>query len=129
VTANDFALAAFVNACVVHLPSLVVWIVGIAFAIIYWRKHPQISALALIGIALLALVTIVGTIVSLWLPSVLFERGLRAEEIGWAFSLIGIVQSLIGAVAWALILLAVFKERGPRPESAVSGPETSERLP
>lgn len=99
-----------VGAYLVQLPYYAVWIIGIALCISRWQRHPKVSAVAMIGFSLLFLESLLGTLFSYhFLPKML--RGSRDGDI-WIRYLIWIIQALIQAGLWGIILAAVFGWRG-----------------
>ena len=54
---------------------------------------------------------LIGTAISVALPSMLIEQGQSSAQIGTAFGLIGIVRSLLHAALWAAVLFAIFSGR------------------
>jgi hypothetical protein len=91
-----------------QIPVLLAWLVGIILAIVYWRKHPRVSLLTLIAIVALLAKSLIGSAVAMWLPITLREQGWVASQIGVILVVIGIVQSLVSAVLWGLLLAAIF---------------------
>ncbi len=52
----------------VQLPLYITWLVGIVLAIVWWKRHPRVSLLTVIGLAAMLLLTILFSIANLWLP-------------------------------------------------------------
>lgn len=91
-----------------QLPLYLAWLVGILLALLTWRKHPRISALALIGFAILFLASLAGAYVDSLLPLALHQRGLTADSIGRALFQVNLVRSAFSAGGWALIIASIF---------------------
>lgn len=93
---------------VVQLPLLLVYIAGLVLAVARWQQHRRVSLIALIAIALLLFDLIVGTFTAI-LPTVLLSRyDWSASQIGTVFAVSGIIRSVIVAVAFGLLLWAIF---------------------
>jgi hypothetical protein len=97
------------------LPLLVVWAVGIAIAIGRWRQHPRVSLLTVIGLVMVVVAAPASTALSTLAPLLMRERDWSATQIGLVFAGFWVITSVINAVAWALILAALFGCRERRP--------------
>jgi hypothetical protein len=104
-------LAAILTSCVVHIPTLLVWIAGAVLAIMHWRKYPQVSMFTLAALGIFIVLTIAGSILSIWLPVTIMRDGMDSGRLGITLTISGCIQSLIAAGAWGLILAAIFKGR------------------
>ena len=104
-------LAAILTSCVVHIPTLLVWIAGAVLAIMHWRKYPQVSMFTLAALGIFIVLTVAGTILSIWLPVTIMRDTRDADQVGIILTISGCIQSLIAAGAWGLILAAIFKGR------------------
>jgi hypothetical protein len=92
-----------------QLPEIVVWLAGIALALVRWRHGPRASTLMLLALSLLLTLRLVGGYVMAQLPLLLGGgQGAPPERQFLAFTLAGCGQSLIAAVAWMMVLGAVF---------------------
>lgn len=94
----------------VQIPVYLVWAVGAVLALLYWKRSPRSSALLLAGLAVLALVSLVGGWLNVALPTALVRRQ-GAARAGGLLTVIALVRSLFAAGAWGLILAAVFVDR------------------
>ena len=88
---------------------MVVWVVGLLLAITRWSRHPRASALLAAGLALHIGLGLLGIGFNVALPWLLgsFPGG-RA---GYIVTIVTAIRALIGAVAWGLVLAAVFANR------------------
>jgi hypothetical protein len=102
------------SALATYTPVIIVWVIGIALALSRWRRHPRVSQLALIAIAISIVNLVVNRFLVSWLPMAMRDSGWTTTQIGSIFAAIGIITSLIGAVAWALVLCAIFGWRNGR---------------
>jgi len=98
----------------VNAPLYLAWLAGIVLAISRWRRHPTVSLLTLIALALLLLSSVVGVIVFAWLPHVLIDRS-SSIDLSVVYSLVGLVLNAIRAAGWGIILVALFGWRTPPP--------------
>jgi hypothetical protein len=109
-----------------EFPVFLVWAAGIIIAISRWRRHPRVSMLVVGGLALHLAANVLHVCASVLIPYVL-ASGDR-DHIMVAYSVIQIVFAGLYAVAWGMILLAVFGWRNFDPYSAnrwVSSPPSS----
>jgi hypothetical protein len=92
------------------LPIWLVWVVGIVLAVVFWRKHPMPSLLALLALLLMLLQSVFGTLASIW---VLFqEQNTEAQRRMMQSALWGL-RTLASAVSYGLLFAAVFGWRKP----------------
>ena len=95
----------------VQFPILLVWLAGFILAIAYWRRHPRASLLTVIALVIFLLESVVNTYLNLWLPLMLSERGIATFQMSQILVVKGIVTSIILAVAWGLLIAAIFGGR------------------
>jgi hypothetical protein len=100
-----------VSSCLPQLPLLLVWLVGIVLAVTRWQRHPKVSLLALIALVLALLETILNGFLSMWIPVMFTEQGMTPAQIGTAFAVWRFIASIMGAVVWGLVLVAIFRWR------------------
>ncbi|MEM8530782.1 MAG: hypothetical protein AAGF95_08060 [Chloroflexota bacterium] len=103
----------------IYTPLFLVWGVGLIVAFLRWQRHPRVSLLLVIAIIGLGLDTIIGTILTTWLPMAYMQSGWDVEQLGLVLGLVGILRTLLGAVFWGLILVAVFSARQGGPPASV----------
>jgi hypothetical protein len=97
------------------LPLYLLWMVGIILALVRWQRHPKVSILA--GLAFLILIVngMASTMTMAWLPGYLQSaQNYSAEQLGQVLSVVRVFFNLVSAVAWSLILVAIFGERNRR---------------
>jgi hypothetical protein len=92
-------------------PILLVWLAGFILAVVYWRRHPRVSLFTVIALVIFLVETLVDSYLNLWLPLMLSERGMGAVQLGQFYMIKGFVSAIIGAVAWGLLVAAIFSER------------------
>jgi hypothetical protein len=98
-------LGAFVS----QLPVLAAWLAGIGLALFHWRRNPRVALLALMAFILLLTLQLVGGYLNTQLPTLL--GGVAGGNPGLALALGACGQNVAAAVAWALILVALFGEQ------------------
>jgi len=94
-----------------QLPVILVWIVGVILALFYRKRYPRISLMALAAIVIVFVNSAAGAFLNLYFPLTLHARGWSANQISLVSTGSAIVQSVIAAVAWGLVLAAIFGER------------------
>jgi hypothetical protein len=95
------------SALVMQLPVLLVWLIGLILAIVFWKRHPKVSLFTIIGVSGLLLLTLINTYLNLWLPLMMNEGGVSATQIGITMGIKGIVTSVLSAIFWAFIFVAI----------------------
>jgi MFS family permease len=96
------------NNNITQLPVLLVLIAGLFLTLKRWEQHPRALRLIALGLGIMLVGSIVGNLVSVWLPSTFAQQGLFTQEIAVRMVLVGFAFSLLYAVAWGMILLAIF---------------------
>lgn len=108
-----------------QLPLFAVWIIGLIFTIVLWRKHPKVSLLVIISILGFFALSIADTYLNIWLPTLVTERGYALAKIGPLYTIKSHGSSFAAAVFWALLGTAVFGWRNKMgngvKEEAVAG--------
>lgn len=99
-----------------QIPFYLVWLVGLILAIVFWKKQPKASLLAVIGLAGIFILNVVGTYTSTFLSMNLYESGMSTREIGIAMGIRTIVFNILGASFWGLIIASIFVGRKRAPE-------------
>lgn len=105
---------------VIQIPIFVILIVGIVLAISRWERHPQVSLLALIGLGILLLQRLVGGFLNVWLPMRMTTGTMSVTSMGWLMSARNLISALLAAVAYGLIVTAIFRGRNSGAESEPS---------
>jgi hypothetical protein len=101
---------------VTRSPLFLTWTVAVVFALVRWKKHPAVSALVLIAVA----VFFVQAIVAAWaafLPVSLSRAGRSHAEVGVIMSVYGWATTFVSTACWALVVAAIFgwrSEPAPR---------------
>ena len=106
----------FLTQYALQAPQLLIWLVGIALAIVWWQRAPKVALVTCIACGLFLLDALIGTAILVVLPSIMIDNGQSAPQIGNAFGLIGGARSLLHALLWAAVLFAIFSGRAAAPE-------------
>jgi hypothetical protein len=107
-----------------QLPELLVWVVGIVLAFVWWRRHPGVSLLASAGLVLLMIRAALAGVAAERLPLWLHMRGLDFGRPMLFGGLLNLGLSLLGAAGAALLVAAIFAgRRSPAGASRPPAPE------
>ncbi len=110
---DDF-LSNAVRGLGIRLPYILICVAGLVVALMRWSRHPRTSLLALLGSATLLLSSL-ATIVVYDLVSLAINRWAMAmERAETLFTATSFVAFTVDAIGVALLLVAVFRERGVR---------------
>ena len=101
------------SAFIVHLPTLLVWVIGLLVAIISWSKHPKISLLTTIALSGFIALAMINAFLTGWLPTI-FARGMSPAQLGTIFAAMNLCTSIISAGLWGIVLFAIFSPRTNR---------------
>jgi len=93
----------------IQAPVIGVWLVGIVLALRALERQPRVARLVLLSLAILVIQNLIWAPLSRWLPLALVQQDVSPGEMAVYFSALGLVNSLIAAVAWALLLVALFR--------------------
>jgi hypothetical protein len=106
-------LTLFFSQLAAGLPLLIVYIGGIIFTLVLWNRQPRASLLAMLGLALMLVTSLLGTCLFSW--AIQTELGDFGK--GPLLSVLGIGRSLFTAAGLSLVLAAVFvgRDRPQRP--------------
>ena len=118
--AGRFAVAAL-SQLLLQLPTLIVVDIGIVLGLRNRQKHPKTSRAAIVAFSIVVVTMLVNVVAIYWLSYIVFNSAFngtsRSETVAW-FNVGLTLLSVIGnAVAFALILMAIYKWRGPEEQA------------
>jgi hypothetical protein len=99
----------------IQAPLLLIWLVGMALALLWWQRAPRVALVTCIACGVFVLDALIGTFISVALPSIMIDRGQSTAQIGIMFGQIGIARALLHAALWAAVLFAIFSGRSAAP--------------
>jgi hypothetical protein len=102
---------AFLAQYAVQAPQLLIWLVGIALALVWWQRAPKVALVTCIACGLFLLDALIGTAIWVALPSMMIDNGQSATQVGTTYALIGGIRSLLHAALWVAVLYAIFNGR------------------
>jgi hypothetical protein len=108
---DSSTLLAIFGSLAVRIPVFGVWIVGLVLALSRPDLTSRVRSLFVAAMVILLIDNLVGTGVSIALPRFLMRDGGSTSSIGIYMSIWGVFSSLIAAVAWVLLMMAVFTDR------------------
>jgi hypothetical protein len=94
------------------VPIALVWLVGAIIAVTTWKRHPNVSLLALLGCLILLFATVAGSAGQFWIVNQQVAAGWPGGQMSLWLSAIGFVRSGLGVIGYILLLCAVFSGRG-----------------
>jgi hypothetical protein len=101
----------FLSQAAVQVPLLLVWIVGMILALLWWQRAPRVALITCVACGVFLLDALIGTFIAVTLPGALLARGQSSGQIGAAFTVIGLARSVLHAALWAAVLFAIFSGR------------------
>jgi hypothetical protein len=105
-------IPALVQSLVSQSPVLVVYVVGMILALVFWGRCPGAAGLTLAALLLLLVLAIGQTYLNLHLNFSRFDRDVdERQQLAMASTVMNLVASLLRAGALALLLAAVFSGR------------------
>jgi hypothetical protein len=103
-----FSLA---TSCLTQSPLLLVWVGGLFLAVTRWERHPRTSLFTLIAIALEFVALVSSLFFVTWLIPLLYQQGWGATNMGMAVAGSTFFHAILSAVAWGLLIYAMFYGR------------------
>jgi hypothetical protein len=108
-----------------QLPVLIVLLGGIVLALVNRQKYPRAAWLAVFGLSILFVRWLLGTVLNGFLPLILQGVAYRtASGLALITGIIDLVMAILGAVAYGLMIAAIFAGRQPQ-QAADIGPAVS----
>ena len=98
-------------------PVLIVYVLGIVLALIFWRRCPTSCVFTLIAMAILLLTTVAQTFLNIYVVQLRASQGWTSAQVGTFFTINALVGGVLRAAAMGLLLAAVFMGR-PSPLGA-----------
>lgn len=98
----------------VQFPLVIVWIAGIAVSLKYWKRYPKVSRLTLIAILILFGESMIDAYLNQQLPTIFQQHKLDTRQILYIYFIKDLIQSLLIAAAWVLLIVAMFHWRSKR---------------
>jgi hypothetical protein len=95
-----------------QLPSLLTLLICLIIALVRWKRHPKVSAIAAFAFIFIILHGLFFSAAYIWIPR-LFVSG-SFQENPRIYSLLGLLANILFAVALAILLSAVFVDRKQR---------------
>lgn len=96
-----------------QVPSLLVFLVGIILALVWMKRHPAVSIMAIIAFILFGFTTVAGVIKG-FLPVIMNYSGANFSRIATITGFANIILTVINLIGWILIVIAVFGWRRAR---------------
>jgi hypothetical protein len=91
------------------IPQLLVWVVGFVLAIIHWGRHPRVCVLTTMALVIAAVGGLASRVAFTLIPQMAGQWGVG--NVAFVFGVVGFASSCIAALAWGLLLAAVFSGR------------------
>jgi len=104
----------------VQTPLFLVYLAGLVFSLVFWRRSPTSCLLTLLACILLLIVGVTQTFVTQLLFSSRHDLGWEMQRFGWMLSAVGIISSFLRALGVGMLLTAVFLGRSAPAWSALT---------
>jgi ABC-type Fe3+ transport system permease subunit len=93
-----------------ELISLLTLLICLVIVLARWKRHPRVSFIAALGLFLIILHSLVFSVAYVWLPRQ-FEGG--STDMNSFYGIMALTSSVTFAIAFAVLLIAVFIDRKP----------------
>jgi ABC-type Fe3+ transport system permease subunit len=101
-----FALARNIGT---QLPSLLTLLICLVIVLVRRKRHPKVTLIAALALVLLILHSLVFAVADVWLFRLFLDAG--SENIDRFYAIFGLVASVCLAIAFAVLLIAIFIDR------------------
>jgi hypothetical protein len=101
-------LASTFSSLLMNVPFYLTMLVGIVLCIVFWKRHPRVSMLALIAFILLSIDSLFGLALKAWITSFIASGGMRVSQIGMVSVAVNCLRSVLTVAAWVLIMISIF---------------------
>lgn len=99
-------------------PLLLVILVGIIFALVRWKRHPQISFCATLGLVIYLFKHIVFAQLSYSIPGVMKAWNLSYAAANNMYTALSVASDLVFAAVVIILVVAAFSQRAPATNQA-----------
>lgn len=106
---------AFLSTQLWAVPSILIYVVGVVLALVYWWRHPAVSLLCVIAFVMLLGGRLLASGMQFWVMRAQ-DSSLTSVQIGNVMGTVSLVQVAISTVAWGLLLTAMFGWRSAQHE-------------
>jgi hypothetical protein len=114
---NFDQIKVFLSMFAMYLPTLAVSLAAVVVILIKWRQASSASLWALLGFGLALALCFVMPAGHTLLQHWVIQSGQQASRV-WAFTAFGLIGSVLHAVIYALLLVAIFAGR-TKPEATI----------
>ena len=104
-----------------RIPMLLVSLGGIVFAIARWKRHPRVSLMTVLALALYWVEAVVLLCIRYWLPNLVETMKLSGPAINVLFVVISVLDDFAFAVIIILLVAAAFTGRKPATTTTAEG--------
>jgi hypothetical protein len=95
----------------VQTPIFLIYLAGMVFSLVFWRRCPISCLLTLLACVLLLIVSVTQTFVTQYLIFARNDLDLAHQKLGWMLSTVGVIGSFLRALGVGMLLAAVFLGR------------------
>jgi formate hydrogenlyase subunit 3/multisubunit Na+/H+ antiporter MnhD subunit len=117
---NTDLLRMFISMVPLYLPGIIVAVAAILVCLAKREQSPQGAKWALLGFGLSLFLSIAWPIANTFIQQWMIHGGGHQTERMWVYSAMAIVSSVLHALVYVFLLIAVFAGRSTPPEAASS---------
>jgi hypothetical protein len=105
-------LSYLLRSLLLRTPTLLLFVAGVVFALIRWKRHPKVSLLTLLGLCIWQLASFTFMFINNRLPTWLRENGWTSESQIKVYFAINLTHDLLYSVMLVLLVAAALSQRG-----------------
>lgn len=91
-----------------RIPVMLVMLTAIILAIVFWRKHPNVSLFTVIGSGGILIINVISALINIRMQLALVELNVSYSRLEASFQIWTIAYSILNMVFWGLIIAAIF---------------------
>jgi hypothetical protein len=91
-----------------NVPFYLTMLVGMVLCIVFWKRHPMVSMLALIAFIILIIDSLFGLALTAWITSSATGGGMKVSQIGVVSAAVNCLRSILNVTAWVLVMISIF---------------------
>ena len=115
---NSELLTMFLTMIPLYLPGIIVALAAILVCLAKWKQSPQGAKWALLGFGLSLILSIAWPIANTFIQHWMLHGSGHQTERMWVYSAMAIVSSVLHALVYVFLLVAVFAGRSTPTEAA-----------
>jgi len=108
---NESQIVTLLLSSLWSVPFLLLYVAGLAIAIVRWPRHPQVSMLSALAFSGFLIGLLLQRGAWIWYTLGVQSHGFTASNYSMVFTAVNALSSVLDLAAWILLLIALFRWR------------------